>query len=283
EEKSEGEAETAEQNEQTEDSQESVEKAPDAAVQSDDDAPIEVSVQPVADDDDDAEHRQRVLDTLSEFRRELKQTINHTLDMEDMEHVFPAEALKQLQLIANIGASHAADSISSLISKQIGLSIPDVSITPVEKVPSRIGSIDDQNYIGGVMDIDDKFGSLILLFEEQMAFDLIDALYDSPSKTAGVIDDYGESILREITNIVGSTLLSTIAGKVRHIILPVSPTLYSGKVDKILFASGIDKNGINGNLIIMDAAFFFEDDRLLAHLLFMPRNSSADDFLHFSD
>ncbi|MCL2025363.1 MAG: chemotaxis protein CheW [Leptospirales bacterium] len=266
------EAGTVELDTQTEDSEKSAENAPEQIAQ-------EQAAQ--------GEHvEQRVRDTLDEFRRELKQNIHNALDAKDLgdaAELFPIAALKQLQLIANIGASRAAESMSRIISRQVGLSIPDVSITPIEKIAERTGCTDGQVYISGIVTIDDKFGSLLLLFAEQMAFELIDALYGSSTREAGVLDEYCESILREITNIVGSSLLNVIAEKVGHTIKPNVPTLHSGNVDKILEAADIAKDSINGNVIIMDAAFFFNDDELLTHLILVPGSGSMPDFLRLAE
>jgi two-component system chemotaxis sensor kinase CheA len=222
----------------------------------------------------------KVQETLSEFRRELKQNIRDTLkDENHLEDIFPADAMKQLQLIANIGAAHAAESMSKIISKQVDLSIPDVSICPIESVAERTGCTDDQSYVGGIMDVDGTFGSILLLFNEPIAFELIDLLYGPSPRESGVLDEYCESILKEITNIVGSSLLNVIAERMKFVIQPQVPFLAHDTVSKILQTADVEKNSINGHVIIMDTAFFFENDNLLAHLILMPKSESADDFI----
>ena len=300
-EKEENKDEEVETAEQTEDLNNSAEEPDDGSI---DDILAEISAQSfgeelVVEKKPEAAHKQkqnppvqeervekRVQDTLNEFKRELKQSIHNVLDKDDIESVsdfFPAEAMKQLQLIANIGASHAAESMSKIISRQVGLSIPNVSITPIEKVAERTGCKDDQVFISGIMNVDETFGSLLLIFDEQMAFSLIDALYGPSPRAAGVLDEYCESILKEVTNIVGSSLLNVIAEKVGHTIQPQVPMLSHDTMRKLLETANIAKNSINGGVIIMDAAFFFEDDKLLTHLILLPRSNSAADFLSLAN
>ena len=52
--------------------------------------------------------------------------------------------LKELQFgalkeVANIGAGHAATALSQMTNKKIMISVPEVTVTPLEEVPEVLG------------------------------------------------------------------------------------------------------------------------------------------------
>ena len=221
----------------------------------------------------------QVIEALNEFKKELSQNILETLDSNipdilNTSDDFSRESIKQLQHVANIGAAHAADSLSTILSKQVDISIPEVTVVPIDKVPERTGCIDDITYIGVILSVkEDTFGSILFVVNEKEAFELIDILYDSSTKEAGVLDDYCESILKEITNIVGSALLNVIAEKIDMTIQPNVPILVHETINTIMRAADIEKNSIEGHVIVMDTAFFLEGDKLIGHLVLLPNSN----------
>lgn len=247
---------------------------------------VELSEHPETETGDENSVEERVTGALDDFRKELSQNILDNLDTgvpEDFDRPeeFSKEAIKQFQHVANIGAAHAADSLSTLLAKQVDISIPEVAVVPIEKVPSRTGCIDNVPYVGIILSVkNDTFGSILMLVNEQEAFELVDILYNSSSqKDEKVLDEYCESILKEITNIVGSAMLNVIAEKIDIVIQPNVPIFIHDSMDAIMETADVVKNSINGYVIIMDTAFFLEGDKLIGHLVFLPNGNVGKELM----
>ena len=228
---------------------------------------------------------EKVQAALADFRQELKQNIQTAIDTGGPgDHMtaaldLPPESIKDFQLLANIGAANAAESMSKILSKRIDLSIPEVNIWPVEKIPEKTGFIDSA-YIGVVMPfVGQASGTLLFILDENIGFSLIDMLYGSSTSEARILDEDGESALKEVTNIVGSSVLNVFAEKTGLAIKPEVPLIVHDYMQSILDSVLVKYNMTNDYAIIMDTAFFFEDDRIIGDLMLLPDADSAKEIV----
>lgn len=228
----------------------------------------------------DSQITRRVQDTLDEFRKELRESIKTTAETgEPSDHMsmmldISNEDLQEFRLIANIGAANAAESLSKILNKRIDLSIPDVTIKPVEQIPKFIGDI-DSIYMGIMMPIlGDCRGTILLIFKEDVGFEVIDLLYGtSMSKNREITED-GESALQELTNIVGSSVINVFGEKTGLIIRPGLPTVVHDYLQSVIDSILVLHNMMNDYAIVMDTAFYFEDDKIIGNLLLLPEAES---------
>ncbi|MCK7484073.1 MAG: hypothetical protein M0C28_49215 [Candidatus Moduliflexus flocculans] len=101
----------------------------------------------------------KVKGALTEFRDELKQNISDAVKsgMPDS-HItaelnISKEELNEFNLLSNMGAANAAESLSKILNKRIDLSIPEVRLTPVEKIPDFFGNLNEP-YMGVMLGIE---------------------------------------------------------------------------------------------------------------------------------
>ncbi len=228
----------------------------------------------------DIEINKKIKDTLSDFRNDLKERVSSTLQGGDIgDHIksklnISKEDLNEFQIIANIGATNAAESMSQILKKRIELSIPMVEIKPIEKIPEYIGSI-ESSYIGVMMTIHGEIkGTILFLLNDVSGFDMVDLLYGTTSREKMELDEDGKSALSEITNIIGSSVINVIAEKTGMVIKPDVPVIVHDYllsiIDTILATQSIQ----NDYAIIMDTTFFFQDDKLIGNLLYFPDSDS---------
>ena len=223
---------------------------------------------------------ERVKSTLDEFRDELRSSVRSQAEQGDIEdHIKTAleisrEDLNQLQSIANTGAANAAESLSKIISTRVDLSIPEVRLLPTEKIPSQIGEIDNV-YIGVMLSIiGNVTGTLLFVLKDHTAFQLIDILYGNTENEVQEIDEDGESALKELTNIIGSSVLNVFADKSSMDIKPSIPTIVHDYLQSIIDSILVMHNMSSDYAVLMDAAFFFEDDSIIGNLLLIPEADS---------
>ncbi len=218
----------------------------------------------------------QVKEALEDFRSELKNNVGTALESGDMgDHMerslnIDRDDIREFQLVANVGATNAAESLSRILNKRIDLTIPEVVIKPTESIPEFIGNIDSA-YIGVMMPVKgDIDGTVLFIFDENIGFELIDLLYGTDNKSRKELDEDGESALNELTNIIGSSVINVIAEKTNLMIKPDVPTIVhdymQSIIDSILIMHGMKSD----YAIVMDTAFYFENDRLIGNFLFFP-------------
>jgi len=228
----------------------------------------------------DGEVEEQVHEVLEDFRKELKENIQGTLASgSPNEHMTSSldisrEALNEFQLIANVGAANAAESLSKILSKRIDLSIPEVNVWPTEKIPENIGHIDSA-YIGVMLPIvGEAKGTVLFILDENVGFELIDMLYGASTLETRMLDEDGESALMEVTNIIGSSVLNVFAEKTGLAIKPDVPVIVHDYMQSIMDSIIVKYNINNDYAIIMDTAFYFENDQVIGNLLLLPEADS---------
>ena len=226
-------------------------------------------------DIEDIEVDKRVHDTLEQFRQDLKQSIKSTEEA-NMEKTLDIsdDDLREFQAAANVGAANAAESLSGILNKRIDLSIPDVGIRPFEEIPGYIGNVDSV-YIGVLMPIiGDSKGTILFIHDEEIGFELIDMLNNTSNKDEKKLTEDGESTLKEITNIVGSAVLNVFAEKTGMLIKPNVPTIVHDYLQSVIDSILVMHNMQNDYAVVMDTAFYFEDDKVAGSLLLFPELES---------
>jgi two-component system chemotaxis sensor kinase CheA len=221
----------------------------------------------------------KVHDALEQFKNELKDNIENTLTSGNPgDHMavslnLSKDDLNKFQLIANVGAANAAEALSKILGKRIDLSIPDVSLKPVESIPSLLGE-PNKSYIGVMLSIlGDVKGTVLFIFDEKTGFDLVNHLYGTTNSSNELSED-GISALKEITNIVGSSVINVFAEKTGLMIKPSIPNIVHDFLESIMDSILAAQNTKSDYAIIMDTAFYFENDQVVGNLLIMPETES---------
>jgi len=232
------------------------------------------------DDDEDEEIKKRVQETLDGFRQDLKDTIKTAAESGTTDdHIMRSlgmtrEDLSRVQVVSNVGAANAAESLSKVLGKRIDLTIPEVRVLPIEKIPEFVGRIDNV-FIGVYMPLTgDIRGTVLFSFIEESGFELISLLYGKPVSDVKTIDEDGESALKEITNIVGSSVVNVFSEKINLAIKPTVPTVVHDFMQSILDSMLVLHNISNDYALLMETDFYYEDDKVIGNLLILPDTES---------
>lgn len=239
------------------------------------DAAAELAEEPV-----DMELEEKVKGALTEFRHELKQNIESAISTGKPDSHIATELninkdeLNEFSLISNMGAANAAESISKILSKRIDLSIPEVKLTPVEKIPEFFGGLNEP-YIGVMLGIEGEVnGTLLLLLTESVGFDLVDMLYGFSTKSTKELSEDGVSALKELTNIIGASILNVYAEKSNMIVKPNVPIFVHDFLQSVIDSVLVMHNIEHDYAIVMETAFYFEDDQVMGNLMILPETES---------
>ncbi|MCU0846784.1 MAG: chemotaxis protein CheW [Spirochaetes bacterium] len=238
------------------------------------------SPKPVTKLGDDGDVDKKVHEALENFKKELRDNIKATMDTgSPSEHMVASlsitkEDLNNFQVIANIGAANAAESLSKIINKRIDLTIPEVTVMPTEQIPKFIGDI-DSIYMGVMLPmIGDAKGTLLFIINEDVGFQLIDLLYGTQTSKTKELTEDGESALQELTNILGSSVINVFAEKTGLKIKPDLPSIVHDYLQSVIDSILVLHNLVNDYAVVMDTAFFFENDQIIGNLLLLPEAES---------
>lgn len=238
---------------------------------------------PVASAGDDVDDQ--VKEVLENFRSDLHKSVSDTLNegntdahmKKDMN--ITDDDLRKLQVLANVGIMNGADSLSKLIGNRVDLAIPDVKLMPVENIPGRIGNVDEV-YLGVYMPLTgDVKGTILFGLSEASGYTLIDELFKLEIGHTKDFNDDAKSAIKEITNIVGSSVINAISDKTGLAIKPDVPSIVHDYMQSVMDSILVVHNVENDYALVMDTEFYYQDDRIMGNLLVLPESKSVEDIV----
>ncbi len=241
---------------------------------------VEEEQSPIKKELTEEEIEQKVHNALEDFKKELKENVNSAIRIEKPDDIIaremdlPADAVREFQLIANVGAANAAESLSKILGIRIDLSIPEVDLCATESIPEKIGDVSIP-YYGIMMPIQgDASGTMILILGEEVAFELLALLLGSYDNKNTELTEDGQSALKEVTNIIGASVLNVFSEKTRLAIKPDVPLIVHDFMQSVMDSILATHNMMSDYAIVMDTAFYFENDKIIGNLLLLPDTDS---------
>ncbi len=119
--------------------------------------------------------------------------------------------LDLLKEVGTIGGGKAATALADLIGERVEISVPQVSLIPLENISSIFGSMEK---IFFVMDLEirgDVLGRIFLMFTPDDAKYLASNLMRRPQDQIDTNDEMFQSSLKETTNILSGSYISALA------------------------------------------------------------------------
>jgi chemotaxis protein CheC len=185
---------------------------------------------------------------------------------------FQKDALKE---VGNIGIGHATTSLSQMVNKRVGISLPDLRLVPLVEVPELVRN--EEPVFGVILELTgDTKGFLLLMMSKNTAKMMIKLVLGEVDETKG-FDDMEVSVLKELTNIMGGTYISSLSNFL-SISIGISPPshaydisdaiinqvlcLMSPDVNDVLYLKTeftINEETIDGKILIFTDAFSLEN------------------------
>ena len=185
--------------------------------------------------------------------------------------------LKALQLdalceVANIGAGHAATALSQLTKRKIMISVPQITVTPIEEVPKLVGDADAPVAAVLMHMLGDLTGRTLLMFPDPDARLLCDLLN---MREIGSTTSFGElerSSLKEAANILGGAYLNALADFMGMMLMPSVPSLVIDLAGAVLTTAYLNFGHERDFVLCVQTDFDFQDVRqtLTGQFLLLP-------------
>ena len=191
------------------------------------------------------------------------------IDFNDMQ----IDALRE---VANIGAGNAATALSQLLQMKIDMTVPSVNI---DKFNEIFNKLDGEKLAVGILVrvLCDIPGNILFIFDKSAAVNMINKLL---KKEGNQIDEFGNSVLCEIGNIISSSFINAIAKFTNLNILPSVPAINYDMVGAILSSTFIESNQFDDFVLDIEANFFQENKKIEGHFYYIPKPGSLEKILN---
>jgi len=191
--------------------------------------------------------------------------------------------LDALREVGNIGTSHAATSLSTLVGSPINITVPSIKLVPINNVA---GILNEAKVVGLLLEIkNDEYaaGFLYNLFPESSALRIVDRLMGLDSGTTRELDEMGQSAIMEVGNIISSSFCDAVADLLGVPLLPTPPNYVCDMADSILQSTLIEISMMTDDAIIFRTDLADDDHIFEGYVLYFPNPDTLDKILHIID
>ena len=192
--------------------------------------------------------------------------------------------LKNLEIDAlgemgNIGAGNAATALSQMIGSQIDISVPRVSIIPVEEIPRPLGG--PETMVAGVYLklFGDAPGRMLICLPQETVFPLLKLMFKDIQSSIKELGEQEQSALKEMGNIVGCAYLNAMASFLNVQLIPSVPALAVDMVDAVVSTVMMDMVEIHPKALLVEAEFSGLEGQLKINMFYIPEQGSLDTIL----
>ncbi|MFD1204172.1 MULTISPECIES: chemotaxis protein CheC [Sporosarcina] len=162
--------------------------------------------------------------------------------------------LDVLKEIGNIGAAHAATSLSQLLDRKIEMLVPNVRLVSFDEMFELAGG--PEKIVAGIfLRIEgDLSGSMFFVLPIESANEFIQRMIGDPSFDFGAnpIPEMGVSAMQELGNILSGSYLSSLSDFTKLNIYPTVPSLSVDMVGAIVSFGLIEVSHYSDEVIVID-------------------------------
>jgi chemotaxis protein CheC len=181
--------------------------------------------------------------------------------------------LDALRELANIASGNAATSLAQMLGREVDLNVPRVLALPLADAVEACGSPEDAT-VSVVIPLDgDVTGVVLLLIEPEGA--------EALCKLLGVDawDEIGESALREIGNILGTSCLNALASMTGLHLEPRPPHLTTDMLGAIVSSLALSQTATTELVLVLDSELAVADEPCAISFVLLPTEGGVSDLL----
>ncbi|NNG15997.1 MAG: chemotaxis protein CheC [Gemmatimonadales bacterium] len=185
---------------------------------------------------------------------------------------FKSLEIDAIREVANIGAGHAATALSQMIEQTVMISVPEVTVVPLEDVGHLVGPPDDV-VVGVLMQMmGDLTGRTLLVFPEPAARHLCDVLLRRPAGTTQAFEEMEQSGLKEVGNILSSAYFNALSDFMGMMLLPSVPSLVIDYSAAVLTSTTLNFGQERDFVFCVETDLKMRDteERVTGHFMLLP-------------
>lgn len=181
--------------------------------------------------------------------------------------------LDALRELANIASAKAATALSQMLGREVGLTVPRVLALPLAEAVEACGS-PDESITGVVIPLEGDIEGLVLLL---ISTEGASALCDLLGVHAGT--EVGDSALREIGNILGTSCLNALASMTGLNLGPCPPHLTTDMLGAIVSSLALSQAASTDLVLVLDSELEVADEPCSISFVLLPTDGGVTDLL----
>jgi len=181
--------------------------------------------------------------------------------------------LDALRELANIASGNAATSLAQMLGREIGLSVPRVLALPLADAVDACGSA-DEDITGIVIPLQGDIVGVVLLLISLEGSEALCRLLG-----VEVQSEIGESALREIGNVLGTSCLNALASMTGLELEPRPPHLTTDMLGAIVSSLALAQTASTELVLVLDSELEVSGEPCAISFVLLPTGGGVTDLL----
>jgi chemotaxis protein CheC len=200
--------------------------------------------------------------------------------MEDIRQLTPLQ-LDALREVANIGAGHAATALSQMIGGRIMITVPRVTVTPLEEVPRQLAEPEEPIAAVLMHMLGDLTGRTLLIFPKPTAKRLAELMLRRPINVEADLNELEQSAVKECGNILSAAYMNALSEFMGMMLLPSPPSLAIDMSSAVLTTAYLQFTADPNFVVCVESEFLMDEseERLRGLFLLLPDPASLQAIL----
>ncbi|ABS60246.1 CheY-P phosphatase CheC [Fervidobacterium nodosum] len=190
--------------------------------------------------------------------------------------------LDAIKEVGNIGTGNAATALSMMLDKKVDISVPQVKIVPISKIPFLFDNPEEIVCSIKMKLMEDMTGEIVLIFEPKTVKIIAQVLTGMEINDVTELDEFTSSMLKEIGNIMCGSYVTALAGFTNLFINPEPPELVVDMISAIVSEISLPL-ALAGeeNILLIETLVKIEgiEKELTGYLLLVPSVESLEKLL----
>lgn len=184
--------------------------------------------------------------------------------------------LDALREIGNIGSGNAASSLSTMLERPVDIAVPTIRILDYNTVVENLGG-PEQLLVGLLLCLEgDVTGMIMFLLHKEFAHMLLSTLTGASFQAGDEIDEFSQSAIREVGNIMAASYVNAISELTGLRINVSVPALSVDMAGSILSVPAIYYADLSDKIIVIEDSFIQVTDQASSHILMIPEVASLE-------
>jgi chemotaxis protein CheC len=181
-----------------------------------------------------------------------------------------------LKEIGNIGLGNAATSLAQMVNKRIDMEVPQTKFVSMEEAMGLVGGLEEIVTCTSLHVDGDVPSQILFVFNEESAFYLVDMLMGMEKGTTQQLDEMGESVVKEIANVLTGSFLSAISSMTNLNMVPTVPMFAYDMLSAALSTSLVAGGYIEDHILMIETVLFEEHENIKGHFFLITEDVSLN-------
>jgi chemotaxis protein CheC len=181
--------------------------------------------------------------------------------------------LDALRELANIASGNAATALAQMLGREVDLNVPRVLALPLPDAVEACGSPEEAT-VSVVIPLEGDVTGVVLLLIEPDGAEALCRLLGVDAR-----DEIGESALREIGNILGTSCLNALASMTGLHLEPCPPHLTTDMLGAIVSSLALSQTASTELVLVLDSELAIADEPCSISFVLLPTEGGVSDLL----